>query len=96
MQPLPSCTTSQPSGEHPALIGRESLKYLDGVKTSLPYKESMHSFIAQNQNSMPLLSGPLKSERNHHHSVENKNFSLVISSIQSIDKKFCVNFFEEN
>lgn len=93
LQPSPSCTTSQPSGEHPALSGREYLKYSDGVKTSLPYKEGTYSFIGQNQNSMPLLSGPLKTKRNHHCSVDNKNFSLVISSAKSMDKKFRVNFF---
>lgn len=75
----------------------EYLKNSDGVKTSLPYKEGIYSFIEQNQNSMPLLSCILKTKRNHHCSVDNKNFSLVISSAKSMDKKFCVNFFfEEN
>lgn len=45
---------------------------------------------------MPLLSGPLKSERNHCYSVDNKNFSLVISSAKLVNKKFSVHFFEEN
>lgn len=33
---------NQPPGEQPALGGRDYLKYSDGVKTSLPYKECIH------------------------------------------------------